>query len=380
MTGEHRLPTSAYIHVPFCLHRCGYCDFTVIAGRDDLIGEYLHCLEMELQSRLVEPHPMKTVFIGGGTPSYLSAVELHQLFELLKKWLPLDGDADFTIECNPERFTLDRMAAMREGGINRVSLGVQSFFAEHLQTLERSHTAETVETVIRQLREFGFENISLDLIFGVPGQTRDEWQRTLEAAITLSPQHISTYGLTYEKGTAFWTRKSKNLLQPVTEELEREMYADSMSRLPNAGYRQYELSNFAIPGFESRHNQVYWRAEPYFGIGPGAASFLQGVRTLNHRSVTTWLKRIRCGESAILEREEFDAELRAREAVMLGFRQLNGIEQSAFAARYGATVRELSPEAYDHFLKMNWIEETATHVRLTREGSFVADSVMAEFL
>jgi len=374
------IPTSAYIHVPFCLHKCGYCDFTVVAGRDDLIDTFLDCLEQELQLQLKFPQPMQTVFIGGGTPTYLSAKSLQRLMQLLQKWLPLADDGEFSVECNPEGFTTDRMDVLQTAGVNRISLGVQAFQSQHLQTLERSHSAETVAQVMASLRDRYFSNVSIDLIFGIPGQTLAEWRATLDRAMELAPQHVSTYGLTYEKGTAFWTRREKQQLRPVAEELEREMYALAMSKLPEHGFQQYELSNFARPGAASRHNQVYWRGEPYYGIGPGAAGFQNQQRTLNHRSVTTWIKRLQQGLSPVQEAEILDLDLQRREAVMLGLRQIVGIDRQHFQQRFGTTVRELAPAAYARFLNVGWLMETETHVCLTTEGRFVADSVMSEFL
>jgi len=374
------IPTSAYIHVPFCLHKCGYCDFTVVAGRDDLIDIFLDCLEQELQLQLKSPQSMQTVFIGGGTPTYLPAKSLQRLMQLLKKWMPLTDGGEFSIECNPEGFTTDRMDVLQAAGINRISLGVQAFQSQHLQTLERSHSAETVARVIASLRDRHFSNLSIDLIFGIPGQTLAEWQTTLDQAIELAPRHVSTYGLTYEKGTAFWTRREKQQLRPIAEELEREMYALAMSTLPEHGFQQYELSNFAQPGAASRHNQVYWQGEPYYGIGPGAAGFQNSRRVLNHRSVTTWIKRLQQGLSPIQETEDLDLDLQRREAVMLGLRQIAGIDQRRFQQQFGMTVRDLEPAAYARFLNLGWLMETASHVRLTVEGRFVADSVMSEFL
>ncbi len=371
--------SGAYVHVPFCIHRCGYCDFTVVAGRDDLIGDYLVALEQELKSKLSEPHPVETLFLGGGTPSYLPPADMERLFSLLRNWFPLREGGEFSMECNPDGLTSDRMALMRDAGVNRISLGVQSFEAGHLQTLERTHTAEEVEEVVGRLRDHGFENVSFDLIFGVPHQTLPQWEETLATAVRLAPQHISTYGLTYEKGTSFWTRLQRDQIHPVPEELEREMYEMAMTFLPERGYRQYELSNFAQPGFECRHNQMYWRAEPFFGIGPGAAEFLNGVRQRNHRSVTVWIERLKLNRSPVQEVDELDADLMAREAVMVGLRQTAGIPLAAFEEKYGISVRDLAAESFDQCIEKGWLEEENGHVRLTFEGRFVADSVMAEF-
>lgn len=374
------VPTSAYLHVPFCLHKCGYCDFTVVAGRDDLTAAYLACMELEIRQYLAVPEVMTTLFLGGGTPTYLSAADLQALFVLVQRWLPLAPGGEFSVECNPEGFTPDRMDVLRSAGVNRISLGVQSFHPEHLRTLERSHSPDTVQTVIEQLRERELTNISLDLIFGVPGQTLFDWEKTLDRAIALKPHHLSTYGLTYEKGTSFWTRRARHVLKPVSEELEREMYALAMSKLPAQGFQHYEISNFALPGAECRHNRIYWRGESYYGFGPGAAGFRSGIRSMNHRSVTTWIKRLQQGDSAVHEEESLDTDLQRREAVMLGLRQIEGIDLADYQQKFGVAIRDLEPDSYARFLNEGWLEETATHIRLTRAGRFVADTVMSEFL
>lgn len=376
----HSLPRAVYVHVPFCIHRCGYCDFTVIADRDDLLEEYLACLELDIRQGLKHPQPVDTLFIGGGTPNYLPASQLQKLLVLLQAWFPLNEGGEASIECNPESLTADRMSVLAESRINRISLGVQSFQASHLATLERGHTAEAVRVTVEQLRDFGFQNVSLDLIFAVPNQTLAEWDETLRDAITLQPEHLSTYGLTYEKGTSFWTRRMKKTLTPVDESVEREMYDRAMTFLSHSGYAQYELSNHALPGFECRHNQVYWDALPYFGFGPGAAALVDGERTTRCRSVTGWIKRLRSGNSPITERELRTPELAAREGVMLGLRRTAGIDMHKFQQRYGRTVESLAPQAFHQFVNQGLLETDREIVRLSRAGRFLADTVVAEFL
>lgn len=380
MLKTQQTPRAAYVHVPFCIHRCGYCDFTVITERDDLIEVYLRCLEQELATTLDHPQPVDTLFIGGGTPSYLSAEHLERLFALLLRWLPIEQTGEFSIECNPEQFTPDRMQVMQQAGINRISLGVQSLDEKYLQVLERSHTADDVESVIHQLIEFGLTNIAVDLIFAVPDQTVADWKRTLQRVVEFPIKHVSTYGLTWEKGTAYWTRRFKEQLRPVAEEEERSMYEFAMEFLPTRGFEQYELSNFAQPGFASRHNQVYWRGEQYWGFGPGAASYVDGIRATNHRSVTRWIKLVESDQSPVQDTEELIGEDRAREAVMLGLRQVAGIDLEAFRSRHGQDLSELAPGAWQMLLDEQLLEEGNGHVRLTQKGRFVADSVMSEFL
>ncbi|MCA9080027.1 MAG: radical SAM family heme chaperone HemW [Planctomycetaceae bacterium] len=371
---------AAYVHVPFCVHRCGYCDFTVVAGRDDLIGPFLDALELELQTQLGEPAPVSTIFIGGGTPTYLAPHELRRLLAMLAAWLTLEPLGEFSVEANPAGLDPERMEVLREFGVNRISLGVQSFHQPTLQVLERDHTPDLVGLVCDNLRHHGFDNLALDLIYGVPGQSMANWEETVQLALELRPEHLSTYGLTFEKGTTYWGRLLRGELNRIDEELERSMYGHVMDILPRVGLDQYELSNFAVAGRECRHNQVYWRSEPYYGFGPGAAGFDGTTRRMNHRSVHTWLKRIRAGESPVTETEQLDRELAAREAVMLGLRQVRGIDLAEFRYRYHYDVRSLSAAAYDRFITSGWLQERSGLLQLTKEGRFVADTVMSEFL
>ena len=378
MPGPFSEPRAAYIHVPFCAHRCGYCDFTLVARKDHLIEDYLVALELELKS-LEVPREIDTLFFGGGTPTHLSAPQLRKLCELAKAWFRLAGDGEFSVEANPAGFDADKVDVLAEAGVNRISLGAQSFRSELLRVLERDHRPDEIAEVVERVRT-RIRNISLDLIFGVPGQDPDEWRADLKSVVELSPTHISTYGLTFEKGTTFWSRRRAGSLLPVADEDEREMYEAAMTDLPAAGYRQYEISNFARPGFECRHNRVYWNGQPYFGFGPGAASYVGGTRRTNHRSVTNWLKRVLCGESGVAESETLSPENRAREAIMLGLRQTAGIEREAFADRFGISLHELAGTEIERFAEQGLLDCDRGRVRLTRAGRMVADTVVAEFL
>ena len=378
MTNKIPEPRAAYIHVPFCRHRCGYCDFTLVAGRDDLIDDYLRALEIELQS-LDEQKELDTLFLGGGTPAHPSAEQLARLMDLLFDHFLLADGYEFSIEANPIDLRPEKIDVLVDAGVNRVSLGVQSFDTKILQLLERDHRAEQIPEVTERLKSH-FENIGIDLIFGVPGQTLELWQQTLQAAIDLEPAHFSTYGLTFEKGTSFWSRRDKRELIPLAEDLEREMYQAAMEMLPAAGFEQYELSNFARPGFRCRHNEVYWNGESYFGFGPGAAQYINDRRDINHRSVTTWLKRIFAGESPVGESEELSPEERAREAAVIALRKCEGIDKRKFAQRFGFPLGGLAGDAINRYLQTGLLEETETHLRLTTEGRFLADTVIVDFL
>lgn len=376
-------PRACYVHVPFCTHRCGYCDFTLIARRPDLVGDYLAALELELRAALpsggCEQPELDTLFFGGGTPTFLTAPQLERLGELLRDCFRLAPGYEWSIEANPTGLTDDKLEVLRDLGVNRVSLGIQSFDADLLKLLERDHDGVIAIDAVTRLQS-RFENVSIDLIFGIPGQTLEHWQQTLQQAVSLGVQHISTYGLTFEAGTAFWSRKAKGLIRPIPNELERSMYEWVMEFLPSSGYPQYEISNFARTGFEARHNQTYWRSEPFYGFGPGAASYLDGVRQTNHRSVTTWIRKTLAGEPAVGDREKLDPEATAREAVMLGLRQCRGINLREFANRFGFEMPPLAGDEFETLLADGLIEVIEGACRLTPSGRCVADGVIMEFL
>jgi oxygen-independent coproporphyrinogen-3 oxidase len=371
-------PRSAYIHVPFCAHRCGYCDFTLVAGRDDLIGTYLKALEIEL-GRLERPREIDTLFFGGGTPTHLAAPQLEQLLALTRRWFPPAVNAEICVEANPAGLDDDKIAVLAAAGVNRVSLGAQSFDDAVLKLLERDHRGQDVAGVVERVRR-RIPNIGLDLIFGVPGQSAELWRSTLATATALEPTHISTYGLTFEKGTAFQSRLDKGSLRRCDEGIERAMYAMAMDELPRAGFEQYELSNFARPGVRCRHNEVYWAGKPFFGFGPGAARYAAGRRDLNHRSVTTWIKRVLAGQSPIAESEELPPEGRARELVMLNLRRREGLDLGEFREQTGFDFHRLAGDALPRHVRQGLLEQTNGRVRLTREGRFLADSVFAEYV
>ena len=371
-------PRAAYLHVPFCVHRCGYCDFTLLAGRDDLAGDYLNALEIELQ-QLERPREVDTLFFGGGTPTHLEPDKLARLLALAREWFTLAPGYEFSVEANPAGLTDEKLRLMAEAGVNRVSLGVQSFDEGLLKLLERDHREADILDAVSRLQQ-RFENVSLDLIFALPGQTLDHWRETLWRAVELWPTHLSTYGLTFEKGTTFWSRREKGAIEQLPNELERDMYAAAIDDLAETGFVQYEISNFALPGFRCRHNQTYWRALPYFGFGPGAARYINGRRESNHRSTTTWIKRVLAGQSGIAMSEELTPEHRAREAIVLGLRQLDGISRDDFRTLTGFDLDSLASDTIARETAAGRIEDFGAGIRLTREGLFLGDQVMIAFL
>jgi len=371
-------PRAAYIHVPFCRHRCGYCNFTVVAGRDDLIERYLHALRLEL-SALSYPREVDTLFLGGGTPTHLSPAQLERLFETARQWFPLAAGGELSVEANPADLDPTRIDVLRRQGVTRVSLGAQSFNPEKLLRLERDHRPPDIARSL-ELARSAMQSVSLDLIFGTPGETLSAWRADLSAALALHPDHISTYGLTYERGTQFWTRRSKGELSALDEELERDMYALAIDTLLTEGFEHYEVSNFARPGHRCRHNEVYWAAEPFYAAGPGAARYVEGRREVNHRSTWTWMKRVLAGQSPVAESEKLSPEDRVREALVLGLRRIEGIDRAAFEEQSGFVLDSLLGGELQRHLELGTLRMAAGRLRLTREGLFVSDAIWPDFL
>lgn len=371
-------PRAAYVHVPFCAHRCGYCDFTLVAGKDRLIEPYLQALARELAA-LEERPEIDTLFFGGGTPTHLTPEQLRRLLRLVTGAFDLAAGYEFSVEANPFGLTPEKTEILAECGVNRVSLGVQSFSAEILQTLERDHREAEIQAAVELLRP-RIGNLSLDLIFGVPGQSQTDWRNSLSQAVELSPTHVSTYGLTFEKGTAFWSRRAKGGLTPVDDEFQRTMYEHAMDFLPQQSFEQYELSNFARPGAACRHNETYWLGLPYYGFGPGAASYRQGVRRTNHRSVTEWIRRVLEGRSGVQDEEQLSEEERAREALWLGLRRAAGIDRATFASRFGVSLDQVAGDAIQEQCARGFLIDDQSTIRLTREGRILADSVAEALL
>ncbi len=371
-------PNAVYIHVPFCLHRCGYCDFTLVARQDELIPSYLTALTNEL-AMLDRVYDVDTIFIGGGTPTHLTAAQLEQLLSLVKEHFQLADDGEFSIEANPDGLDDDRLDTLADAGVNRLSLGVQSFNDDVLRTLERQHSGHEAVAVVYRARE-RFANLSLDLIFGVPAQSLQQWQDTLKTAMDLPVTHLSTYGLTFEKGTDFFSRLQKGSLAATPDEIERDMYGFAIDALAESGYQHYEISNFARAERRCRHNQVYWAADEYFAFGPGAARYVNGARSTNARNVTRWIKSWLTNQPALQDHECLNSEQKAREAIYLGLRLVDGVDVSVFEKRFGVSVSNLASDNLGDHVAAGNLEVAHGRLRLTRQGRFIADTVIADFL
>jgi oxygen-independent coproporphyrinogen III oxidase len=373
-------PRAAYIHIPFCAHKCGYCDFASLAGVDHLASRYLAALEREIAMTLGGPQEVDTIFVGGGTPTRLDAAQLEQLTAIIGRWFILAPGGEWTFEANPGTLDVEKAEILTAAGVDRISLGAQSFRPDSLAVLERQHGRTEVEKAVAIVGP-RFPRWSLDLIFGVPGSSLDDWRRDLEIAMGFGPAHLSCYGLVFEKGTALWKQRERGEVRPLDEELERSMYEATIDRLDESGLAMYEISNFARPGHESRHNLVYWANEAYFGVGVGAASYVRGVRSVNTRDLPAYLRRIDAGEPATGPSEELAPEDRARETAILMLRRTAiGLDRPDFLARTGFDIEQLAGPAIERYRAAGYLEVDENRLRLTREGIFLADQVLAEFL
>lgn len=379
MTGPRFAPPKAvYIHVPFCRHRCGYCNFTLVAGRDDLISSYLEALARELNT-LGQPHPVETLFLGGGTPTHLPLAELEQLLRCVQHWLPLGTGAEFTVEANPSDVSQPMVDLLAGYGVTRLSVGAQSFQQSKLTFLERDHRPADIGDAVR-LAHAAKLDVSLDLIFGLPCENEAAWESDLQAALQLGVEHLSTYALTYERGTKLWTSLHHGKVQPLQDELEAKLYERGIGTLVGAGFEHYEVSNFARPGHRCLHNLNYWRGGTYLAYGPGAASHVNGVRRVNHRSTTTYLRKVLSGESPVAETEELAPMEAAKERLVFALRMRDGLHGDQFQQETGFSVEQLAEQRIAGLIDLELLERSGPTLRVTPRGLLVCDSIAAELL
>jgi len=375
------LPAALYVHVPFCRARCAYCDFARVVRTADGVARYLTALEEELARRVVGPFAPRTVYFGGGTPTSLETAELARLLELLARHVDLSRLEEFTVEANPGTITPEKLARLRAQGVNRLSLGAQSFQPRLLKLLGRIHTADEARAAVGLARAAGFTNLSLDLMHGLPTETREELSADLDAALALEPEHLSAYGLTYEEGTPLAAATARGEIPKLTSEEEAAQYRLVMERLEAGGVRQYEISNYARPGREARHNLVYWRNEAYLGVGPSAASYAGGERTVNAADLEEWAQGIAARGEAVATRERLSGEKRAREALILELRLRVGVEPWEFRARWNFDFEAACGTALERFRAQGVMERTgAGRWRIARAGLPVADTILSELV
>jgi oxygen-independent coproporphyrinogen-3 oxidase len=375
---EGALPPNAhvrglYVHVPFCFHKCHYCDFYSLVDRESRQPAYVARLLREIAaSAFALERSIETIFIGGGTPTLLEPPHLRDALNGIRAGVTLAEGYEWTVEANPETVTPEVAEILVAGGVNRVSLGAQSFDERALKTLERWHDPANVRRAVETLRAAGIRRINLDLIFGVPGTTLDGWERDLDRALALEPDHLSCYGLTYEPNTAMTKRLDLGEFEPCDEDLEADMYERTIDRLAACGFEQYEISNWAKPGERCRHNMLYWTNADWWALGPSASGHIAGTRFKLVPRISEWLGAD--GLAPVVDLERPDVERAKAETLLVGLRLLDGLPRATVDACLDVAGRE----ALARHLAQGTIEIASGRVRLTRRGLLVADGVLAE--
>ncbi len=373
-----------YIHVPFCLKKCSYCDFISYPYDAALAESYVYALEKEMAFYAGNlsggQRAAKSVYLGGGTPTVLSGDQLAKILRISRSCFNIPDNAEITVECNPGTVDREKLEKLRKAGFNRVSIGVQAYQQNLMSVLGRVHSWQEVLTCVRNSREAGFNNINFDLIFGIPGQTMRDWKETLDRVLELSPQHMSTYNLKIEPDTPLHRDVTSGYLLPCDEELELDMYWYTVDYLTNGGFMHYEISNFALPGREAVHNLIYWRNEEYLGLGPAAHSMVEGCRFNNVKSVETYIRRLQSGETAVDETLSLSQAEQMSESVFLGLRMIEGLDLEAFERRFGRSVFQVFSEQIRALQALGLIETAERHLKLTKKAIPVANEVFAEFI
>jgi oxygen-independent coproporphyrinogen-3 oxidase len=371
-------PAAIYVHLPFCPYICPYCDFAKWPYRKSAAERYISALEAEMEAAPTVAGT--TLYFGGGTPNTIEPQHLVALLGKLRERFRISADAEITLEANPDPDLCSALPEYRKAGVTRLSIGVQSFVQSELRTLGRRHTAADVEAVVRRAREADFSNLSLDLMFAVPGQSAASWEASLRAAIELRPEHISTYGLTVETGTPYEDWRRRDPAAFAGEDLEAEQYRIAIDRLTRAGFEHYEVSNFALSGRRCRHNQNYWKNGEYLGLGVGAASYLDGTRSVHTRDLDEYVRTALAHEPIPGTSESLRGAARIGEAAMLALRTNEGVDLDVFRERYGIDFLSSYQRSIRELEGAGMLEVTTTHVRLTPTGRFVANDVCAEFI
>ncbi|MBN2686044.1 MAG: radical SAM family heme chaperone HemW [Pontiellaceae bacterium] len=373
------MTTGLYIHVPFCAARCSYCDFYSTVSDGDAADRYLSALGIELE-RLPSDFAPDTVFIGGGTPTALTAGQYAAMLETLRSRINLSNVIEFTSEANPGTLTPEKLAAMKEGGIDRVSIGVQSFNSEALRLLGRIHTAEQAVESFHALRAAGFENVNVDLIQSIPGMTPEEVLADARRVVELAPEHISYYNLIYEAGTPLTSLRDDGRIVPPGDDEEADHYYAVKDLLESAGYEHYEISNFSKPGRRCLHNVLYWQGGSYFGCGPSAHSHWNGKRFGNVADLAAWCTRMEQGARPFDETETLPPEDKARETLVMWLRMLEGVDADEFEQCTGFSMAYLCGEALQSLADEDLLEKKTGRWALSRLGLFVCNSIFAELV
>lgn len=380
MNYSHKTATSVYIHIPFCATKCYYCAFNTHTFHKEQAKAYLAALRTEMELYAAETEPLQTVFIGGGTPSILSANALAQLFADIHQHFRITPDAEITVECNPGTVDTEKLRVMRDNGVNRLSFGLQAMQDETLKQLGRIHTVAEFLESYHLAREHRFENINIDLIFALPDQTMDAWHHTLNEVIFLEPTHISAYNLVMEETTPFYEWWQVGELHLPPEDTEADMFQYTIETLTAHGYTHYEICNFARPDHYAKHNLVYWNNQPCIGLGAGASGYVNGVRYSNIRGIVPYIDSLSQRKKPITDTERLTADTEKAETLMLALRKREGISLDAYQNRFGEQIEIAFGSILKKWMDLGLLERTATHLRLTPRGLFLANEIFVELM
>lgn len=373
---------AAYLHIPFCEHICHYCDFNKVFLKGQPVDEYLDSLakEMELTLSTSPTVHLDTIFIGGGTPTALNEQQLEKLCHIIKEHLPYNQETEFTFEANPGDLSEEKLQILYNAGVNRISFGVQTFNEELLKRIGRVHRAKDVFQSIESAKKTGFKNISIDLIYSLPGQTLADFKETLTTSFSLDIMHYSGYSLIIEPKTVFYNLMRKGKLPSPGEDVEAEMYRILMEEMDKHGYKQYEISNFSKPGFESRHNLTYWNNESYYGFGAGAHGYVDGFRISNHGPLKKYMESINNGKMPILEKHKVTIEEQMEEEMFLGLRKTAGVSIVRFEEKFGQNPTALYKKEINELISRELLNVTEHQIQLTKKGRFLGNEVFQSFL
>lgn len=378
------LARGVYIHIPFCHQICHYCDFNKVFFKNQPVDAYIEALGQEIAMTVAQNpeafQQIETIFLGGGTPTALSAAQISRLLEIIRNFIPMQNVKEFTSEANPDELTEEKLQALFDGGVNRLSMGVQSFDAGLLEKIGRTHSNEHVYKAIETAKQVGFTNISIDLMYGLPGQTMEQWAQTLQTALALKLPHYSAYSLIVEPKTVFYIQYAKGKLHLPTQDLEADMYDMLMREMEAAGLVQYEISNFAEEGNESVHNKIYWDNDEYAGFGAGAHGYLAGVRYSNHGPIKKYIETVQSGMRPLVHEHAVTFEEKIEEQMFLGLRKVDGVTFESYEKKMQEPMQKRYGETIEQLVKEGLLQLDERGIRLTRQGRFVGNEVFQQFL
>ncbi|UZW12652.1 radical SAM family heme chaperone HemW [Clostridium pasteurianum] len=367
--------TALYIHIPFCKQKCLYCDFPSFANNENLMEQYIIALNIEMKK--VADKKISTIFIGGGTPTYLNLQCLKNLKEILKN-LNLSKQVEFTIEGNPGTFTKEKLKVLKDMGVNRLSIGLQSVQDSLLKTLGRIHNYNDFLNSYNMSRSMGFNNINIDLMFGLPGQNVEMWKHSLEVIVDLNPEHLSCYSLILEKGTPFFNKYDE--IDLPDEDVVSEMYSITKEFLSKNGYFQYEISNFSKKGLECKHNLTYWNLQNYIGIGSGAHSYYDGIRYRNESNVKKYIQLIKEDNTAVVENYTNTLEDEMEEFIFLGLRKIKGISIEEFKNRFRKDIFSIYSDVIEKYQSLHMLIVEEDRMYLSPRGMEISNYILSDFI